>query len=210
MNLRNLLNSKSLEHNDILRNRKSLKNKIFNRKLSASSIEMSRTDTTLPAKDATKPSNITGITSIDIKNVAASKRDSVIDDVQKEKYRQGELNQNRTQIECDGGGGGGVGGSGGASGGKNLLAPDGNDDKCLLSCSDNELESFKNIGFEASNADSMTESPMGKPSPIGGARKKSDSFSLKSQKSTESIGSFFNSILSHSNAGKFVDLLFFF
>lgn len=202
MNLKDLLNSKSLKHTDILRNGKSLKNKIFNRKLSASSIEMSRTDTTLPVKDATKSSTITGSASIDSKNVQ-SLPESVIDDVKKEKYRRGELNQNRAQIESDGTVGG-VSDDDGIRDGKNMIAPDGNDDKCLLSCSDNEFEPFKNMGFETTNFDSV-----GVSSPVGGVRKKLDSMSIKSQKSTESIGSFFNSILSHSNAGKLVNELLF-
>lgn len=208
--LKMLLNSKSLEHNDILRNRKSLKNKIFNRKSSASSIELSRTEMIfLPTVDTRKetrtttltyPSTSTGITSIDDKNIQSEHESVIDDDVKKEKF-----NENRVQIPHSSDADSTT--EDGGDGKNRLILTKGNDDKCLLSCSDNELESFKCIEFESTKldaTDSINESSIEKPSPSGGKRKKSDLISLKSQKSTESIGSFFSSILSHSNTGKYI------
>lgn len=226
-NLKKLLNSKSLEHNDILRNRKSLKNKIFNRKLSASSIELSRTELSMttttssaacqqPRGSSMKKLNTAGTISIDISgnmhsesgatsptNAAAAmasstkrSRSTTIDDSEKEKKRQEDFNENREDAQrC------GLNASGDRVSSRLLAAVSGNDDKCLLSYSDNEMESFKSFDLDTSMNESAaaTSSPSAENVHRG---KKSDSISLKSQKSTESIGSFFNSILSHPNTGK--------
>lgn len=77
------------------------------------------------------------------------------------------------------------------------------DEKALLTCSDIEMESFKCTDFDTSRGDadrgydsSATHSPA-----IASAQRKlstsGDSISLKSQ--TDSIGSFFTSILAHPN-----------
>lgn len=66
-------------------------------------------------------------------------------------------------------------------------------DEKSLTFSDNEIDSFKSIDFGSNIAVSPTMSLKDK---------KSESKSLKSQKSTESIGSFINTLLSHPNTGK--------
>lgn len=91
-----------------------------------------------------------------------------------------------------------------------LAAVAAQDDKCLLSYSDNEMESFRSFDLHttttsiAAHSDASHDAAAFKSSSSSGSvhRKKSDTVSLKSQKSTESIGSFFNSILTHPNTGK--------
>lgn len=75
--------------------------------------------------------------------------------------------------------------------------------------SDIEMDSFKSIEFDSeiamsqsftlSHDEGVDNAAVGDKPP---RRQKSDTTSLKSQKSTESIGSFINSLLSHSNTGK--------
>lgn len=200
-NLKNILTSKFLEHNDILRNRKSLKNKLFNRKLSASSIELSKTELTPQPRSLSKRPIIAGTITIETKNMQSTgavygsspeKKERVFTDSSKE-HSRADIGSSSIVRDEDG-----------------LLAVSassaaGNDDKCLLSCSDNELESFKSMDFET-NLDPYASSQCSMKSSATPTiqRKKSDSISLKSQKSTESIGSFFNSILSHSNTGMYI------
>lgn len=214
VSLKNLLNSKSLEHNDILHNRKSLKNKIFNRKLSASSIELSKTESTSqPKTPLSKRLNATTGTIINASGASnmqsgigmastpplppprrttatAVTNDATANDAAEQMKKSWRDNFNEHLDE-----------GGNRNESIRLSAASENDDKCLLTCSDNDMESLKSMDFET-NLDRATanESFVAKSNP---APRKSDSISLKSQKSTESIGSFFNSILSHPNTGTY-------
>lgn len=75
------------------------------------------------------------------------------------------------------------------------------DDKALLTGSDLETDSFKANDTESEkNYDSSsTQSPVR----ISKTKSTSDMVLLKSQKSTDSIGSFFDKILTHPNTGGF-------
>lgn len=68
------------------------------------------------------------------------------------------------------------------------------DDKALLTCSDIELDSFRMN--ESETSESMGKSPA--KSIVDG---NTDAGTLTRQKSTDSIGSFFNTILTHPNTG---------
>lgn len=208
--LKNLLNSKSLEHNDILHNRKSLKNKIFNRKLSASSIELSKTESTSqPKTSMSKRLNVTGtiISSNMQSGITASTPSTAtatptatltndnatvnVDARQMVKNMRDNFNEHLAE--------------GKQHESIHLSGASENDDKCLLTCSDNDMESLKSMDFltNLDRAPTNESCVLTKSNPASGSQqpKKSDSISLKSQKSTESIGSFFNSILSHPNTG---------
>jgi hypothetical protein len=66
-----------------------------------------------------------------------------------------------------------------------------------LTASDIENESFKSLEFETTDGalDSATKM-------ASADEKEEETMSLRSQKSTDSIGSFFNSLLTHSNTGE--------
>lgn len=70
------------------------------------------------------------------------------------------------------------------------------DDKALLTCSDIELDSFRTSDSDAN------KSTLSMKSPNKSEADSADSGTLTRQKSTDSIGSFFNTILTHSNTGK--------
>ncbi|XP_058457032.1 huntingtin [Malaya genurostris] len=74
------------------------------------------------------------------------------------------------------------------------------DDKSLASASDLDMDSFRSMEFDQSLQ--LTEDPKPKPG-------EADTVSLKSQKSTDSLGSFINTFLtSSSNAGESVSKFF--
>lgn len=156
---------------EILHKRKSLKNQIFKRKSSTSSIEMTRSKNSLFSSFPTSPA-IFGKTDKDSKTKC--------DEIENSKLNK------LSDDSCSG---------------------QTTDDKALLTCSDIELDSFKTNDFIDASHDTdkgYDSSTMQSPVATSSQRKQSliDTVSLKSQKSTESIGSFFNSILTHPNTGR--------
>lgn len=161
--LTNLLINDKLIHMDVLRKKRSLKNQIFRRKLSTSSIETTKIPLSPNSAVKTKksPSNVESSGNKEFEN-DESDVSNVLDYV--------------------------------AANNATL------DDKGLLTGSDIELDSLRLNDFELcqSNESLVQLSETNSP-----ANKKTFQDSLKSQKSTDSIGSFFNTLI-HPNTGNFL------
>lgn len=79
------------------------------------------------------------------------------------------------------------------------------DDKGLLTGSDIEIDSIRLNDFELSQSNESLGQTSKKNSPIAGQHFTTDKNPLKSQKSTDSIGSFLNTLM-HPNTGQSIDL----
>lgn len=192
----------SFRHVDILRKKKTLKNVIFNRKSSASSIEIMRSMTDSRVLGSLMSSSSTP------KKVGHGTG----------RWR-GNFNLNndcevdsmRDEIE----GGLGIRSKGKTSATDGLLKKTldestsstastltANDDRALLTCSDIEMDSFRSVDSELYDTCYDSASMQSPARNWSHEKPAAETVSLKSQKSTESIGSIINSILSHPNTGK--------
>lgn len=161
--LTNLLINDKLIHMDVLRKKRSLKNQIFRRKLSTSSME--------PAKNPLSPDSAVKSKKLSATNQSITSKELENDESDVSNVLDYVAAHNATF-----------------------------DDKGLLTGSDIELDSLRLNDFELcqSNESLVQLSETNSP-----AIKKMSTVSqpLKSQKSTDSIGSFFNTLI-HPNAGK--------
>lgn len=160
--LSNLLINDKLIHMEVLCKKRSLKNQIFRRKLSTSSMEMSKNQLSSPGNSLISKKlevDVHSSTARDLDN-SESDASNVLD------Y----ITAHNTSI----------------------------DDKGLLTGSDIELDSLRLNDFELcqSNESLVQLSETNSPA----IKKTTDTNPLKSQKSTDSIGSFFNTLM-HTNTG---------
>lgn len=190
------------EHVDIIRKRKSLKSMLFNRNLNESKTT-SRKSSAETIKnvsyDKAKEKSPTTTTTLQSKELPLDDNPNV----NKNKIEFGTMERKENSLRVKH---------------KNCLDATVAGVAATTTDSDIEMDSFKSIEFDSEIAmsQSFTLSHNDDEGVDGGnvdnavavlgdkppRRKKSDTTSLKSQKSTESIGSFINSLLSHSNTGK--------
>lgn len=203
--LRNLLSS--MRHVEILRRKKTLKNLVFNRKSSASSAEIlksladskilsnqmssSSTPKKHGAKEPRAKENFNLDDEFDNVSFTLEKNKSSTDKPTTEDVYVSKKVLDDSMIST-------------------TSALTASDERALLTGSDIEMDSFRSA--ESEMFDTCFDSPtiQSPTKSIHRARTIGETGSLKSQKSTESIGSFINSILTHPNTGKVEYLIVYF
>lgn len=198
----------TFEHVDIIRKRKSLKSMLFNRNLNESKTTSRKSSAeTIKNVSYDKAKEKTPATSTTLQS--KTQEQQPLDDnpnVNKNKIEFGTMERKENYLRVKHGNCQDATVAGAAT------------TTTTTTDSDIEMDSFKSIEFDSEIAmsQSFTLSHNDDESFDGGntdnavavlgdkppRRQKSDTTSLKSQKSTESIGSFINSLLSHSNTGK--------
>lgn len=164
--LTNFLASNELIHMEVLSKKRTLKNQIFRRKLSSSSIDVS-----LPKNQMDSP-----VHSAKVKTQKSSPSHKVIGGLSKAFENSEYANAKHPSLSSY-------------------------DDKGLLTGSDVELDSMRLNDFELCQSNESLLQLSEKNSPAIKKSPHDENHPLKSQKSTDSIGSFFNQLM-HPNTGK--------
>lgn len=197
----------NFRHVEVLRKKKTLKNLIFNRKSSASSIEIMKSITGSrilgnQMSSSSTPKKVCGRTKANFNLADDFEIDSgkggggtrERDKMRKESLIEDELNLSKKTLD-----------ESTISTSSTLTA---NDDRALLTCSDIEIDSFRSVDSEMYDTCYDSTSMQSPSKSLHRGKSAAETSSLRSQKSTESIGSFFNSILSHSNTGNKLPFIF--
>lgn len=194
----------TFEHVDIIRKRKSLKSMLFNRNLNESKTTSRKSSAeTIKNVSYDKAKEKSPATTTTLQSKTQEQPLDDISNVNKNKIEFGTIERKENYLRV--------------KHGNCQDATVAGVTSTTTTDSDIEMDSFKSIEFDSEIAMSQSFTLSHNDEGVDGGnadnavtvlgdkphrRQKSDTTSLRSQKSTESIGSFINSLLSHSNTGK--------